>query len=185
MEKLNIVGSILIALCVAIPAFAASDNQHQFNMDVGYSNLDNGFTSDQVLTTTVGYSYYFSPFVGADLGYSGTMSGTAKLQDANGNAIETQYDSFFGGLRVETPITQFATIYGRGGVAYTKLKETYVGVTPGTSTTHSGMNPYLSAGARVQSALNRNLEFSAEVSYQDLDAGYSSTSFSVGARFRM
>lgn len=185
MKKLGITGITLAALCAAMPTIAATNGQHQLSVDAGYSTLDNGHSSDQVFTTTVGYSYYFSTFLGADLGYTGTLSSKAKLNDGNGNDIETQYDSFYGGVRVEAPIMQFATVYARGGVSYTQLEETNVSASPSTTSTHSGVNPYLSAGARVQSAFNPNLEFNAEVTYQDLDKGYSSTAFSLGARFRM
>ncbi|MCE7595266.1 outer membrane beta-barrel protein [Vibrio fluvialis] len=185
MIKPMIAGITLATLFAATPTFAATNSQHQFNVDAGYTTLDYGHSSDQVFTTTVGYSYYFSPFMGVDLGYNGTMSSTAKLRDGNGNAIETKYDSFYGGIRAEAPVTRYATLYARGGFAYTQLEETNVSTVPETSSTHSGVNPYVSAGARVATGLNPNLEFTAEVSYQDLDKGYSSTSFSVGARFRM
>lgn len=176
---------VLGTVCSALSPLAAAVGEHQFSADFGYTDLDNGYSSDEVLTTSLGYSYYITSFVAVDLGYNGTLSSKAKLRDSNGNAIETKYDSYYGGARIEVPFSSFATVFARGGAAYTELKEENVSANPSSSTTHSGVNPYVSAGARIQMPNNPNVQLSAEITYQDLEHGYDSTSVSVGARFRL
>ncbi len=174
--------SFLFAVTVSAQA---ATNQHQFYVDSGYNYIDNSESTEGMWTTTLGYSYFLSPFVGIDLGYTDTLSSGASFYNSSGDNIDVKYRSYFAGARIEQPINSYSSFYARGGVGQTSLEETNVSVDPETTQEHTGVNPYLGIGAKMQPVFIEKLELSVELKYQDLQNDYSATSFSLGAKFSL
>ncbi|MFV0449192.1 MAG: porin family protein [Vibrio sp.] len=174
----------LFLLFLALPTLAA-ENRHQFYADSGYNYIDNNNSTESAWTTTLGYSYFLSPFVGVDFGYTDTISDGATFYDTNGDTQQVKYRSFFAGARIEQPINSFTSVYAKGGIGQTNLEETNTSVSPETSQDRSGINPYIGIGAKVQPMYVEKLELSVELKYQDLQDEYSATSLTLGARFSL
>ncbi len=177
-----LIPSLIIA--VGFPATAA-DSRHQFYVNSGYNYLDNSESTEGTWATTLGYSYFISPFIGVDLGYTDTLSNGASFHNTNGDNIDIKYRSYFAGARVERPINSYSSIYALGGIGQTNVEETNASVYPETSQDHSGLNPYLGIGAKMQPMLIEKLELSVELKYQDLQNEYSAASFNLGAKFSL
>ncbi|MDW6019905.1 outer membrane beta-barrel protein [Vibrio plantisponsor] len=174
----------LIFLFLALPTLAA-ESRHQFYADSGFNYIDNSNSTESAWTTTLGYSYFLSPFVGVDFGYTDTMNDGATFYDKNGDSQQVKYRSFFAGATIEQPINSFTSVYARGGVGQTNIEETNTSVVPETSQDHSGINPYIGIGAKIQPMYVEKLELSVELKYQDLQNEYSATSFTLGAKFSL
>ncbi len=174
--------SLIITAC--FPAFAA-DSRHQFYVSSGYNYLDTSESTEDIWATTLGYSYFISPFLGVDIGYTDTVSNGASFQNSNGDNIEVKYRSYFAGARIERPLNSYSSIYALGGIGQTNVKETNTSVYPETSQDSSGLNPYLGIGAKMQPMLMEKLELSVELKYQDLEDEYSAASFNLGAKFSL
>ncbi len=174
--------SLLMTMCFQT---VAADSRHQFYVSSGYNYLDNRESTEEAWATTLGYSYFISPFLGVDIGYTDTLSSGASFHNPNGDNIEVKYRSYFAGARIERPLNSYSSIYARGGIGQTNVEETNISVYPETSQDFSGLNPYLGFGAKMQPMLMEKLELSVELKYQDLQNDYSAASFSLGAKFSL
>lgn len=185
--KKNGLFSLLIPILVITSVFPAiaADSRHQFYVSSGYNYLDNSESTEMTWATTLGYSYFISPFIGVDLGYTDTLSSGASFHSSSGDNIDVKYRSYFAGARVETPLNSYSSFYALGGVGQTNVEETNVSVYPETSQDYSGLNPYLGIGAKMQPMLMEKLELSVELKYQDLQNEYSAASFNLGAKFSL
>jgi|GEM_PF-1932393 len=186
MKNTGILSLFLSVLAVAF-AFPinAAESQHRFYVDSGYNYIDNSESSEGTWTTTLGYSFFFSPYLGFDLGYTDTLSNGASFQDGSGDNVDVKYRSYFAGARIEQPINNYSSFFARGGLGQTNLEETNVSFEPQTTEEHSGINPYIGIGAKMQPVFAEKLELSVELKYQDLEKDYSAASFTVGARFSL
>ena len=176
----------LAYLLFTLPIMAlAQDSQHQFSINAGYTDLDNGSSRDHILTTTISYSYFFTQIMAIDLAYTGTLSNKARLYDSDGNPLETEFESYSAGMRLDAPLSSYISVFAHGGGSYSELKETNLAATPSVTKTTSGVNPYAGAGIRVLSPLDNSIEITAEMRYQDYNNGYDSITYNIGAQIRM
>jgi len=178
-------GLLWLALAYAFPTLAA-ESPHQLYADTSYNRIDYWNDTEGAWTTTLGYSYFLSPFVGVDFGYSNTYSDSATFPDDNSESTKLKYRSFFAGARIEHPVSNYVSLFARGGIRQTtSLSDNGVSLDSAFSSEDSGINPYLGIGARMQPIPSQNLELSVELKYQDLQNEFSATSFMLGARFRL
>ncbi|WP_165313656.1 porin family protein [Vibrio ziniensis] len=174
----------LFLLFLALPTLAAI-SRHQFYANSGYNNIENSNSTESAWTTTLGYSYYLSPYVGVDFGYTDTISNGATFFDNDGEPLLVKYRSFFAGARIEQPINSYTSVYAKGGLGQTNLEESNTSFSPELSQDYSGINPYIGIGATMQPMYVEKLELSVELKFQDLQNEYSATSFTLGARFSL
>ncbi|MGY3571325.1 porin family protein [Vibrio paucivorans] len=176
----------IIALLLIKPAVSlAASSPHQIYIDTGYAELKGPLGKDDTWVTNVGYSYFFTPFIGFDVGYTDTVISTAEYVNSLDETIEAGYKGFYGGARIEHPIRNIGMLYAKGGLSHTTLEEVNVTSAPNTTIDTSGTNPYFGIGATIPSRMQPNLEFSIEYNYQDLEGDYKNSAILFGAHYRL
>ncbi|MCK6263758.1 porin family protein [Vibrio sp. ZSDE26] len=179
-----VIGLILQASTFSPPALA-NQNSHRLFAETGYSSISGELGSKNAWLTNVGYSYYLSPFIGLDVGYTNIVSDTPQYSNEYLDTIGLSYQGYFGGVQIQHPVKELGTLYAKGGISYTTLEETNLTINPNTVVESSSIQPYYGVGVKFNSIFRPDLDVNVEFIHHDLEGDYSNSSFLVGASFKL
>ncbi|MGF1696521.1 porin family protein [Vibrio lamellibrachiae] len=163
----------------------ANEKTHQLFADTGYANIKGELGSENAWVTNIGYSYFLSPFVGLDVGYTNIVSDTPQYSNEHLDVIDLSYQGYFVGTHIQHPIQSVGFVYAKGGMSYTTLEETNLTSNPNTPIETSGTHPYYGVGIKINTFFQPHLDINIEYIHQELEDDYSNSAFLVGASFKL
>ncbi|CAH0529840.1 outer membrane beta-barrel protein [Vibrio hippocampi] len=182
----SIVMLVALILNFVIPSTSVANGRGEVFASAGLASLNSDNGSNTTWVTQLGYLHNLSPFISIEGGYTTQISGTSTFSDDNGNDIYVEYWGLFVGGKVQHHTRSF-TLYGKAGASYIDMDEHFFDGNINTKDPkyhHKSVQPYAAIGVSFPSPLRKYVDLSAEVNYQKLDAGYSSTGVTMSATYR-
>ncbi|WP_047042297.1 outer membrane beta-barrel protein [Vibrio mexicanus] len=185
---------ITLSLCLIVFAVLFSPNTLASSspirdsgayVDSGYANVQYRDTSDGAWVTQVGYSYAVTNYFDLDISYSESDGGRPSNVDSADLNRDAYYQGVFGGVRIQHPIKDIGFLYAKGGLTHSTFEESVQSTGFNEVQYSSGTHPYIGIGAKMQSRSEKDLEFSVEFSYLELDSDYSNSAILFGARYKL
>ncbi|KXF82095.1 outer membrane beta-barrel protein [Enterovibrio coralii] len=180
MKNMRVIAAALLAL---------STQAHADSIDIkaggGYiEGYRTNSADDTLLSLQLNYSHSLSQRVDLEAGMMGAGAFPVFSQLFSDKSAD--FDNYFVGVRGNYPVNSFLSLYASGGAGYGTVSE-YARVKGEDGSYHdvtahkySGLSPYISAGFEMRPF--NAVGFTADVRYDDLPHGYSSTNVLFGMK---